>query len=141
MRRGSVTRAEVTRRIPSAMPDHAATDASEPLIRGLGPGETIWSVVRSPAEVLVGTDRRLFRLSEDRVDEWTYTAVNAIYGIDGSHLFLVVAGTDSFPVRIPPGPDHERAIQELAVLALLVGLAHRGDPPADDTASGQASGA
>lgn len=108
------------------MPDHTASDASEPLIRGLGPDETIWSVVRSPAEVLVGTDRRLFRLSEDTVDEWTYTAVDAIYSVDGSDLFLVVAGLDSFPVRIPPGPDHEQAIQELAVLALLVGLAHRG---------------
>lgn len=122
------------------MPEHRTTD-TEPLIRGLGPDETIWSVVRSPAEVLVGTDRRLFRLSEDRVDEWTYTAVNAIYGVDGSHLFLVVAGADAFPVRIPPGPDHEHTIQELAVLALLVGLAHRGESPPSDSAPRKAAGA
>ena len=118
------------------MADHAVSELSEPLIRGLGPDETIWSVVRSPAEVLVGTDRRLFRLSEDRVDEWTYTAVNAIYGIDGSHLFLVVTGPESFPVRIPPGPEHERAIQELAVLALLVGLAHRDESPTEEPPPG-----
>jgi len=110
---------------------HTIADSVEPVVRGLGPDETVWSVVRSPAEVLVGTDRRLFRLCEDQVDEWTYTAVDAIYGVDGGNLFVVVAGSTSFPVRIPPGPDHEHAIQELAVLALLVGLAHRASLTAD----------
>jgi len=104
---------------------HASFDESPPVVPGLRDNEEVWCVVRSTTDVLVGTDRRIFRVRSDGVDEWPYEVVDGIYPVGPTGVYVVGAESESIAIAIPDGPDHEESVQALTVMNLLVSLARR----------------
>jgi len=85
--------------------------------------------VRSTTDVLIGTDRRVFRIRPDGVDEWPYESLDGIYPVGPTGVYVLGAQPESFAIAIPEGPDQEASVQALTVLGLLVSLAGRPHPP------------
>ena len=94
----------------------------------LSEDEEVWGIVRSTTDVLIGTDRRLFRLRPDGRDEWSYDRVRGVYPVGSTGVYVLAVEDGSVAITIADGPDREASIQALTVLGLLVGLAHRTHP-------------